>query len=116
MKIRVGILFGGVSVEHEVSVISGLQALHALDEDIYEAIPIYITKEGIWYTGAALKNIDAYKNLAALLNECETVRLVREAEGKFILEKTETKLLWKKQSAEIDVDFPVTNGTKWIRL
>ena len=111
MKIRVGILFGGVSVEHEVSVISGLQALHALDENIYEAIPIYITKEGIWYTGAALKNIDAYKNLAALLNECETVRLVREAEGKFILEKTETKLFGKKQAAEIDVAFPVTHGT-----
>ena len=80
MKIRVGILFGGVSVEHEVSVISGLQALHALDEKIYESLPIYITYEGIWYTDTALKNIYAYKNLAALRNEYENDRLVREYE------------------------------------
>lgn len=111
MKIRVGVLFGGVSVEHEVSVISGLQALHALDENIYEAIPVYITKEGRWYTGDTLKNIDAYKELKSLLEKCDHVQLVKNPQGKFMLEKVEIKLFGKKQVAELDVAFPVTHGT-----
>lgn len=111
MKIRVGVLFGGVSVEHEVSVISGLQALHALDENMYEAIPVYITKDGKWYTGDVLKNIDAYKDLPTLLAKSELVHLVKNHQGKFMLDKVETKLFGKKQVAEIDVAFPVTHGT-----
>lgn len=111
MRIRVGVLFGGISVEHEVSVISGLQALHALDENTYEAIPIYIAKDGKWYTGDALKNIDAYKDLPALLEKSELVHLVKNHQGKFMLDKVETKLFGKRQAAEIDVAFPVTHGT-----
>ncbi len=45
MKTKVGVLFGGMSVEHEVSVISGLQALHSLNSDKYEPVPIYISKK-----------------------------------------------------------------------
>ena len=45
MKIRVGVFFGGKSVEHEVSVISAMQAIAALDQEKYEAVPIYITKD-----------------------------------------------------------------------
>lgn len=111
MRIRVGVLFGGVSVEHEVSVISGLQALHALDERTYEAIPVYIAKDGKWYTGDVLKNIDGYKDLPALLEKSELVHLVKNHQGKFMLDRVETKLFGKKQVAEIDVAFPVTHGT-----
>ena len=53
-RIKVAVLFGGRSVEHEVSIISGLQALKALP-DKYEGIPVYISKEGQWYCGDALK-------------------------------------------------------------
>ena len=45
MKIRVGVIFGGESVEHEVSIISAIQAMNKLDEEKYEIVPIYITKE-----------------------------------------------------------------------
>ena len=48
-KIRVGVMFGGRSVEHEISVISGLQACYAFDADKYEAIPVYISKKGDMY-------------------------------------------------------------------
>ena len=44
MKIRLCVLFGGKSVEHEVSVISALQAIASLDQKKYEIIPVYITK------------------------------------------------------------------------
>ena len=50
MKIKLGVIFGGDSVEHEISIISALQAIEHLDKDKYEVIPIYITKDKEWYT------------------------------------------------------------------
>ncbi len=49
MKIKVGVFFGGKSVEHEVSVISGIQALNAFDREKYDTVPIYLTKENEMY-------------------------------------------------------------------
>lgn len=67
MKIRVGVFFGGKSVEHEVSVISGLQAYNAFDRDKYDPIAIYITKDNELYTGEAVSDIANYKNISELL-------------------------------------------------
>ncbi len=50
--IKVGVIFGGETVEHEVSIISAVQAMNKLDNEKYEIIPIYISKQGEWYTGA----------------------------------------------------------------
>jgi D-alanine-D-alanine ligase len=57
----VAVLFGGRSVEHEVSVISGHQAMDALDQAGYPVLPIYITKQGDWYAGEGLHNLDLYR-------------------------------------------------------
>ena len=62
MKIKVGVIFGGETVEHEVSIISALQAIKNIDEDKYEVVPIYIDKNRNWYTGMELLNIENYKN------------------------------------------------------
>ncbi|MEX1055486.1 MAG: D-alanine--D-alanine ligase family protein, partial [Rhodothermales bacterium] len=62
-RLRVGVTFGGVSPEHEVSIISSLQAIAALDRELYEPVPIYIAKDGSWYTGDALLEIEAYQDL-----------------------------------------------------
>jgi D-alanine-D-alanine ligase len=51
-KIRVGILFGGRSGEHEVSLLSAASVFNAIDQDKYEVVPIGITKEGRWVTAA----------------------------------------------------------------
>lgn len=58
--LRVGVAFGGRSVEHDVSIITGLQALAVL-EDRHRAIPIYIARSGRWYTGEALKDLAVYQ-------------------------------------------------------
>ena len=58
MKIRVGVFFGGKSVEHEVSVISALQACRSLNTDKYEIIPIYITKNTEFYIGENIGKIE----------------------------------------------------------
>ena len=54
MKTNIGVFFGGRSTEHEISVISASQAMHAINRDKYDVTPIYITKDGKWYTGDAL--------------------------------------------------------------
>ena len=57
MKPSIGVIFGGMSVEHEVSIISGIQALHAIDKRQYNSVPIYISKQGKWYSGEAYWNL-----------------------------------------------------------
>jgi D-alanine-D-alanine ligase len=57
----VAVLFGGRSVEHEVSVISGHQIMDALDQAGYQILPIHITKQGDWYAGEGLRNLDLYR-------------------------------------------------------
>lgn len=74
MKINVGVIFGGRSVEHEVSIISAHQAMAAMNKDKYRAIPIYISKEGQWYSGEALLDLNAFKNMPKLLKEATPLR------------------------------------------
>lgn len=111
MKVKVGVFFGGVSVEHEVSVISALQAIQNIDEAKYEVVPIYITKDRKWYTGEALLDIDNYKNLKELLAKSTQVNLTVDDNGKAILQKYQIGMFGKKNIAEFDVAFPVIHGT-----
>ena len=67
MKIKVAMFFGGKSVEHEVSVISGIQAYLAMDTEKYEVTPVYLTKNNEMYVGEQIGNIEAYKDIDALL-------------------------------------------------
>ena len=62
MKIKVGILFGGCSVEHEVSIITAVQAMEYFDKEKYEVIPIYIDKNRRWFTGENLLKMDSFKD------------------------------------------------------
>src|SRR5262245_37445764 len=58
---RVAVLFGGRSLEHDVSVVSGLQVLHALDPDQFNPIPIYIDQSSRWWMGDALWERETFK-------------------------------------------------------
>ncbi|MCI6040297.1 MAG: D-alanine--D-alanine ligase [Clostridiales bacterium] len=59
-KIQLGVMFGSRSCEHEVSIISAVQLMRAADRQIYDVIPIYISKKGEWFTGDALFEISSY--------------------------------------------------------
>lgn len=109
MKIRVGVFFGGKSVEHEVSVISGLQAYNAFDKDKYEPIAIYITKDNELYTGEAVSDIANYKNIPDLLKKSTRVFFMCE-QGKVELIQYPEKKLGNSVVAQIDVAFPVVHG------
>ena len=85
MKINVGVFFGGKSVEHEVSVITAVEAMNAMDQNKYNIIPIYITKEGEFYTGKNMLDIKNFKNIPELLDKSTNVNIsVNEKEHAII--------------------------------
>ena len=108
MKIKVGVIFGGESVEHEVSIISAIQAMNKMDEEKYEVIPIYITKDREWYTGELLKDIESYSDLNLVKKYAKNVVLYCE-NGNYVLKQK--KGLFNKVVNDIDIIFPITHGT-----
>ena len=110
-KVKVGIIYGGRSVEHEVSIISALQALHALDQEKYQPVPIYISKQGVWYTGDELLDMDGYRNMNELLPKCHKVVFsVNHNEGRLIFEE-KGSLFKKREEITVDLIIPVIHGT-----
>lgn len=110
MKIKVGVIFGGRSVEHEISVISAQQAISAFDKNNYEITPIYITKTGKWYTGNTLFNVDNYKNMDALLAQCTEIYL-SPTYGDFTINAVQSSIWKSKALGKIDIAFPIIHGT-----
>ena len=108
MKIRVGVIFGGESVEHEISIITAIQAMNKMDEEKYEIIPIYITKDREWYTGEMLKDIDVYQDFNLIKNYSTNVVLYYK-NGSYVLQKK--KGLFKSVVKELDIAFPIVHGT-----
>ena len=108
MRIKVGVIFGGESVEHEVSIISAIQAMNKIDEEKYEIIPIYITKDREWYTGEMLRDIDVYQDLS-LIKKYATNVVLYYKNGSYVLQKKNG--LFKKVVRELDIAFPIVHGT-----
>ena len=110
MKTNVAFFYGCRSVEHEVSIISAVQAMRAVDREKYDVTPVYVTKEGEMYTGNCLFEIEEYRNLSELLSKCQKVNFLRE-NGAVIMTEQTKKLFQKPKSVRIDVAFPVVHGT-----
>jgi len=110
MKTNIGVFFGGRSTEHEISVISASQAMHAIDRNRYNVTPIYITKEGKWYTGEALFNVSGYRDIPALLKQCEEVYM-RPIFGDCNLYKVNKPMFGKAVVGSLDVVIPVLHGS-----
>jgi D-alanine-D-alanine ligase len=106
MKLKIGVIFGGESVEHEVSIISAVQAMKHLDENKYEIIPIYITKEKDWYTGNVLKEIENYQDLDNLKRYAKKV-VMYNRKGVCVLQSQKGL---KRIITEIDIVLPVVHG------
>ncbi len=110
MKTRVAVIFGGHSVEHEVSIISGLQALNALDTAKYEAFPLYISKDNRFYVGDNLRDIAAFRDMDACLKAATRV-LPAPADGYVELVRYPMKKFGNPVVAGFDVAIPVVHGT-----
>src|ERR1700677_1510851 len=131
-KLRVGILFGGRSGEHEVSLLSAASVLKAIDKDKYDVVPIGITQDGRWLTATDAENllqgklIPEARNLragdpettqaAAVLARGEAVVVPPEPvrrEGGLVPFQTDAALTRRASDRAINVDviFPVLHGT-----
>jgi len=112
----VAVLFGGRSVEHEVSVISGHQAMDALDQAGFPILPIYITKQGDWYAGEGLQNLDLYREQtfhAAGLKNVHRVSLSpdRSVRQLVVHPGASGGILGKSPKLWAEVFFPVLHGS-----
>ena len=109
MKTNIGVFFGGCSTEHEISVISASQAMSAIDRSVYDVTPVYITKQGHWYTGEALFDVSNYRDIPSLLEKCTEVYMepVRDDYNLYTRKK---KLFGSNVYTTLDVAIPVLHG------
>lgn len=109
--INIGVIFGGTSVEHEVSIISAQQAIaQLLDMSLYKVVPIYISKQNRWYTGDYLLEVEHFKDLKKVLENSTRVQLVKGERNAYLIEDPVKK--FKNPIIDhIDVAFPIIHGT-----
>ena len=111
MKTKVAVFFGGRSVEHEVSIISGLQAYRNIDRSKFDPIAVYITKDNAFYVGDGVDDITAYKDIPALLEQAVRVLPVKGERGMVDLIRFRRKLFADPVVASFEVAMPVVHGT-----
>ena len=107
MKIKVGVIFGGETVEHEVSIISAIQAINNMDTNKYDIVPIYIAKDRTWYTGKMLSDIELYKDMDLLKRYAKKVTLCKKNNSFYLVN---TKGLFRHDIEELDIAFPIVHG------
>ena len=106
MKLNVGVIFGGRSVEHEVSILTAIQVMTHIDLNKYDVTPIYITKDQEWYTGGCLKFIETFKEPDLIRRYATKVHLVNK-DGRYILQANG---FIKREVSELHLAFPVVHG------
>lgn len=112
MKTKIGVFFGGRSTEHEISVISACQAMAAIDRDKYDVVPVYISKQGHWYTGADLTDVKNYRDIKGLLSRATEVYM-KPVYGDYNLYRSDSGGFFAKRGpvATLDVVIPVLHGS-----
>ncbi len=111
-KIRVAVVFGGKSPEHEVSIITGIQAIEHFDKEKFDVIPVYIAKDGKWYSGPELTKIENFKNLLSIPKKSiqETITLDSEKGLQPIQKKSINPFNKSSRVEPIDVIFNASHG------
>ena len=110
MSLKVAVLFGGKSTEHEISIISAIQAIGHINKTKYEVIPVYITKENDFYVGEDIGKIEEYTHIPQLLAKSTQVVWIKEKE-KVSLVRYPMKKFGNNVITTVDVAFPIVHGT-----
>lgn len=107
-KKTVAVIFGGISPEHDVSIITGVQVLNKLDKSLYSAVPIYVSKTGKWFTHQDLFNINTYKNIDAIFDFANEVIIKTGNDGGLFVKNG--YILKSLKNLNIDIVFPCMHG------
>ena len=105
MKTRVLFMYGGNSVEHEISILTALQAMENIDSSKYEAIPCYVSKQGDFYTGEELFHLENYRDLERLCRGMKPVHIERKRGQPMLLRSG-----WSLFALPFDVVLPLMHG------
>lgn len=109
--INIGVIFGGTSVEHEVSIITAQQAIaQLLGMNKYNVVPIYISKQNRWYTGSYLLEVEHFKDLKKVIAQSKRVQLVK-GDRNAVLISDPVKKFHEAFVDYIDIAFPIIHGT-----
>ncbi len=109
-KKKIAVFFGGRTPEHDVSVITGLQVLDAIDQERFEAFPVYIAPNGAWYVGDILRDRKNYLlNAEGLKNVAEVTLDVKADRGGVLLPK-KSPFFGTAKPIEFDVAIPACHG------
>ena len=108
MKLTIGVMYGAESVEHEISIISAIQAMEAIDKERYDVLPIYISKDKHMYTGSELRELTSYKDIPRLLKRCTPIQLVR-INNEVVIRSIKANVFFKSKS--IDLMIPIVHGS-----
>lgn len=100
MKQNIAVFFGGVSCEHDISVITGIQVLNNLNVN-YWVYPIYIHTDGIWYTGEKLKDLSVYANFKEYEKNLKRVCLLPYSKNLYCCKKNKLFSLCEIDAAVI---------------
>ncbi len=107
----VGVVFGGRSVEHDVSIVTGHQIMRAFDPERYEIIPIYITRSGKWYTGEPLLDLKNYTDEIISYAGVQEVVLSPAVQHHGLILNPLSGWLSKGEIKRLDVLFPAIHGS-----
>lgn len=108
----IAVLFGGRSVEHDVSIVTGNQIMNAFDTSRTEVVPVYISREGKWYTGEPLRKLDNFKDERVTgLDGVKPVILSPDVRHHGLIVNPLAGRFSKSEILRIDVAFPAIHGT-----
>ncbi|TYP93329.1 D-alanine--D-alanine ligase [Fodinibius salinus] len=110
---NIAVAFGGISPEHEVSVLSAMQVIASLKESSFNLIPLYITKSGRWLTGTPLLELENYQDLDQLRKQATDCTFSHNDIGKPILLETEKKSFFgSREEYPIYAVIPAFHGSE----
>lgn len=110
MKTNIAVFFGCRSVEHEVSIISAVQAMNAINRNKYDVTPVYVAKDGTMYSGDGLFTIENYRDIPTLLSKSHKVTFIKSEIG-VVMHCLEQKIFKKTPDVAVDLAFPIVHGT-----
>lgn len=111
-KTIVGVIFGGRSVEHDVSIVTAQQIMQAFDKERYDVIAIYITRDGKWYAGNAFKDIENFKDDEIISYDgVEEVILSPDVRHHGLIRNPLAGRFQKSEVLRLDVLFPAVHGS-----
>ncbi|MEG0469349.1 MAG: D-alanine--D-alanine ligase family protein [Longicatena sp.] len=108
MKLRVVVVFGGESVEHEISILSAHQVMEEMNPYLYEVIPLYLSKDGKMYHDITLCSLETFEEMEKIPGYCSEVTLIHRNQHFFIIPVKHS--LFAKEK-EFDIVFPILHGT-----